>query len=258
MRGNRDLRLVAVASVACALLALLVPVEVLSLLFAAPLAFFLPGYAIVSATFVRARLVAPVLLTLSIGTSLSALALGALVLDYAPGGVDGPGWAILLAAVTVAACRGAALRRPATNGKWLPAWRAPMPSQAAYLAATTVVVVAALVLAFANLPADRAIGYTELWMQPYAAGGKTGVRVGVGSEEQHRTFYALRVRLKRTGPTVRRFALEPGESRVLRVASVPAGDGGPMRVSAVLYRPGHSSRPYRRVSGWTPSVGAPR
>ena len=53
------------------------PVEALSLLFAAPLAFFLPGYAIVSAVFVRARLVVPVLLTLSIGTSLSTLALGA-------------------------------------------------------------------------------------------------------------------------------------------------------------------------------------
>jgi uncharacterized membrane protein len=258
MRGNRDLRLVTAAAVACALLALLIPVEALSLLFAAPLAFLLPGYAIVSAVFVRARLVAPVLLTLSIGTSLCTLALGALVLDYAPGGVDDLGWAILLAAVTAAACRRAAIRRPATDGSWLPAWRAPAPSQVAFLAATAAIAIAALVLAFVNLPADRAIGYTELWMQPYAAGGKTGVRVGVGSNEQHRTFYALRVRLKKAGPTVRRFALEPGESRVLRVSSVPAADGAPTRVSAVLYRPGHSSRPYRRVSGWTPPVRASR
>jgi uncharacterized membrane protein len=257
MRGNRDLRLVTASAIACALLALLVPVEALSLLFAVPLAFFLPGYAIVSAVFVRARLVMPVLLTLSIGTSLSTLALGALVLNYAPGGVDGLGWAILLAAVTAAACRRAAIRRPATDGRWLPGWQAPAPSQAAFLVATAVVAVAALVLAFANLPADRAIGYTELWMQPYAAAGKTGVRVGVGSNEQHRTVYTLRVRLKRTGPTVRRFALEPGESRVLRVASAPAGGGGPMRVSAALFRPGHSSRPYRRVSGWTRPDRAP-
>lgn len=252
MRGNRDLRVVTVAAAICALLALLAPIEVLSLLFAAPLAFFLPGYAIVSAIFVRARLVGPVLLTLSIGTSLSTLALGALVLDYAPGGVDDVGWAILLTAVTAAACRGAAVRRSATDGKWHPAWRAPAPSQLAFLAATAAVAVAALVLAFANLPADRAIGYTELWMQPYAAGGKTGVRVGVGSNEQHQTFYALRVRLKKDGPTVRRFTLQPGDSRVLRVAAAPAGDGGAKRVTAVLYRPGHSSRPYRRVSGWTP------
>lgn len=258
MRGHRDLRLVTAAAFGCALLALLVPVEALSLVFAAPLAFFLPGYAIVSAVFVRARLVGPVLLTLSVGTSLSTLALGALVLNYAPGGVGGLGWAILLAAVTAAACRGAALRRPATEGKWLPGLRAPAPGQAGFLAAAMLVAVAALVLAFTDLPADRAIGYTELWMQPYAADGKTGVRVGVGSNEQHRTFYALRVRLRRAGPTVRRFALEPGESRVLRVASVPAADGAPVRVSAELYRPGHSSRPYRRVSGWTPPDRAPR
>jgi uncharacterized membrane protein len=252
MRGNRDLRLVTAAAVACALLALLVPVEVLSLVFAAPLAFFLPGYAIVSAAFVRARLVVPVLLTLSIGTSLSTLALGALVLNYAPGGVDGPGWAILLAAVTAAACRAAAIRRPSADAKWLPAWRAPARSQAGFLAAAALVATAALVLAFVNFPADRAIGYTELWIQPYAAGGKTGVRVGVGSNEQHRTAYRLQVRLKQAGPTVTRFALEPGESRVLRVASVPAGDGSPTRVTAVLFRPGHSDRPYRRVWGWTP------
>jgi uncharacterized membrane protein len=258
MRGNRDLRLVTAAAIACALLALLVPVEALSLVFAAPLAFFLPGYAIVSAVFVRARLVAPVLLTLSIGASLSTLALGALVLNYAPGGVDGVGWAILLAAVTAAACRGAAIRRPATAGKWLPAWQAPAPSQAGFLAAAAAVAAAALVLALATLPADRAIGYTELWMQPYAAGGKTGVRVGVGSNEQHRTSYELLVRLKKAGPTVERFVLQPGESRVLRVASVPAPGGDPARVTAVLFRPGQSNRPYRRVSGWTPPARAPR
>ena len=172
--------------------------------------------------------------------------------------MDGLGWAILLAAVTAAACRGAALRRPATAGRWLPTWRAPAPSQVVFLAATAVVAVAALVLAFANFPADRAIGYTELWMQPYAAGGKTGVRVGVGSNEQDRTFYKLVVRFKKAGPTVKRFVLQPGESRVLRVASVPAPGGGPTRVSAALFRPGRSNRPYRRVSGWTPPARAPR
>jgi len=258
MKGHGDLRLATAAAATCALLALAVPVEALSLVFAAPLAFFLPGYAIVSAIFVRARLVAPVLLTLSIGTSLSTLALGALVLNYAPGGVDGLGWAILLAAVTAAACRGAAIRRPETDGKWLPSWQAPARSQVAFLAATAVVAVAALVLAFATLPADRAIGYTELWIQPYAAGGKTGVRVGVGSNEQHRTYYRLLVRLKTAGPTVRRFVLQPGESQVLRVASVPTPGGSPTRVSAVLFRPGRSDRPYRRVSGWTPPARTPR
>jgi uncharacterized membrane protein len=258
MRGNRDLRLATAAAAACALLALAVPVEALSLVFAAPLAFFLPGYAIVSAIFVRSRLVVPVMLTLSIGMSLSTLALGALVLNYAPGGVDGLGWAILLAAVTAAACRGAAIRRPPTDEQWLPSWQAPARSQAAFLAAAAVVAAAALVLAFVNLPADKAIGYTELWIQPYAAGGKTGVRVGVGSDEQQRTVYRLRIRLKREGATVRHFALRPGESRVLRVASVPPGDGRPTRVSAALFRQGRPNRPYRRVSGWIPSNRTPR
>jgi uncharacterized membrane protein len=258
MRGHRDLRLVTAAAAACALLALVLPVEVLSLVFMAPLAFFLPGYAVVSAIFVRARLVTPVMLTLAIGTSLSILALGALVLNYAPGGVRGLGWAILLVGLTAAACRLAAIRRPSTEGRWHPSWHAPNRSQAAFLVAAVVVAAGALALAFVNFPADQAIGYTELWMQPYAAGGKVGVRVGVGSNEQHRTVYELRVRIKRGGPTVRRFALEPGESRVLRVASAQIGGGGPERAAAVLLRPYHSDRPYRRVSGWTPPVRALR
>ena len=53
MRGHRDLRGAATAALACALLALLLPFAPLSLLFAAPLAFFLPGYAITCAAFAK-------------------------------------------------------------------------------------------------------------------------------------------------------------------------------------------------------------
>lgn len=258
MRGNRDLRQATVAAWGCALLALAMPLDALSLIFAAPLAFLLPGYAIVSAVFVRARLLPPVTLTLSVGMSLSTLTLGALLLDYAPGGVRGLWWAVLLAAVTTAGCWAAALRRPAAERSPLLSWPALGRSQAALLAAAAVVAAAALTLAFATLPADRAIGYTELWMQPYAAGGETGVRVGVGSNEQKRTAYLLRVRFGRDGATtVRRFALRPGESRVLR-ATAPSARRAPSRVTAALLRPGQSDRPYRRVTGWTPPKRAPR
>ncbi len=257
MRGNRDLRLVTAAAWGCALLAPAVPLEALSLIFAAPLAFLLPGYAIASATFVRARLPTPVMLTLSIGISLSTLALGALLLNYAPGGVRGLWWAVLLAAVTTAGCQAAALRRPAADRSRLLSRAALGGSQAAFLAAAAVVTAAALALAFATLPADRAIGYTELWMQPYAAGGETGVRVGVGSNEREPTAYRLRIRFGRGGATVTRFALQPGESRVLR-ATAPAATRAPRRVTAALFRPGEPNRPYRRVSGWTSPTRAPR
>jgi len=255
MRGHRDLRLATAAAIAGALLALLMPIEALSLLFAAPLAFFLPGYAIVAAVFVRKPLAAPQLLTLSIGLSLSVLALGALLLNYAPGGVRGFSWALLLVLVTVAASRGAALRRPAAGEQAALSLPRPSSSQAALYGAAALAATAALVLAFATLPAKEAIGFTEVWVQPYTADGG-GVRVGVGSNEQQSTAYRLRVRVGREEvAAVRRFALRPGESRVLRLPLVASA--GPRKVSAELFRARNPDRPYRRVTAWAAAPGAP-
>jgi uncharacterized membrane protein len=252
VRGHRDLRLTTAVAVACALLALLIPVEALSLLFVAPLAFLLPGYAIVATVFVRKPLAVPQLLTLSIGLSLAVLALGALVLNYAPGGVRGFSWAFLLAVVTAGACRGAALRRPAAGRQRILVWPRLSKSQTAFYAAAALSASAALVLAFATLPANEAIGYTELWMQPYAAEGG-GVQIGVGSNEKQRTAYRLRVNFgANDAAIVRRFALQPGESRVLRLSSVPAGADA-QRVAAALFRADLPDRPYRRVTAWTPA-----
>lgn len=251
MRGHRDLRLACAAAAACGLVALVVPVAAISVLFLAPLAFFLPGYAIVAAVFVRKPLAAPQLLTLSTGLSLAVLALGALVLNYAPGGVSPAGWAILLTLVTVAACQVGAMRRPAADGEPILSLPRPGARQAILVAASALALVAALVLAFTTLPAKKAIGYTELWMQPYAASGSTGVRVGVGSDEQHRTAYRLRVRFGTDGAAaVRNFTLDPGKSTVLRLPTAQQGAGS-QRVVAALFRAGLPDHPYRRVSGWT-------
>lgn len=254
MRGHPDLRLATAAAIAGALLGLLMPIEALSLLLVAPLLFFLPGYAIVAAIFVRKPLATPQLLTLSIGLSLSVLALGALLLNYAPGGVRGFSWALLLALVTVGACRAAALRRPAAGQQRALTLPRPGGSQAVVYAAAALSAGAALVLAFATLPAKEANGFTEVWIQPYAAGG--GVRVGVGSNEQQRTAYRLRVRVGRDEiAAVRRFALQPGESRVLRLPL--AGSASPRKVSAELFRARNPDRPYRRVTTWATAPSAP-
>jgi uncharacterized membrane protein len=258
VRGHPDLRLAIACAIAGGVLALAIPVSALSLLFALPLALFLPGYAIVSAVFVRRPLVTPMLMTLSIGMSLSTLALGALPLDLSPGGVRGLSWTILLIAVTAAGCRVAALRRPAAGETRIPVPAVPRGRQAGLLAAAVLVAAVALALAFVNVPADKAFGFTELWMQPYSHSDEHGVLVGVGSNEQERTRYRLRVRFGREGPSVvRHLALRPGESRVLRLPTLPANAIAPRRVTAALFRARRPDRPYRRVSGWAPGSGAP-
>jgi hypothetical protein len=244
-------------AIVCALLALVAQLEVLRLLFAAPLAFVLPGYAVLAAIFVRKRPALALLLTLTIGLSLSILVLGGLVLHFVPGALRGFDWAFLLAIVTVGACRLAALRRPAAGKRMALTWPRLNKAQTGLYAAAALTAVAALALAFATLPAKQAIGYTELWIQPYGADGG-GVRVGVGSDEQHRTVYGLHVRFgEGDGEVVRRFALGPGQSRVLRFPSVRPSMGS-QRVAAVLFRAGRPNQPYRRVAAWTPADLAPR
>ena len=112
MRGHRDLELVVLGAALSALIALLVPLEELRLIGALPLTLVLPGYAIVALTFARRPLGWPHLFVLSLGISLMVLTLGALVLNYGPGGIQSVTWAILLFVVVLAASRGAALRRP--------------------------------------------------------------------------------------------------------------------------------------------------
>ena len=56
---------------------------------------------------------------------------------------------------------------------------------------------------------------------------------------------------------MRRFVLQPGESRVLRVASVPPADAGRARVSAALYRPGPFESPLSPRLGMDPARPGP-
>lgn len=253
MRGHRDLALAALAAPLCGLLALALPVPVLSLLAAAPLALFLPGYAIACACFARRPIRLAHLLTFSLGLSLATLALVPLALTLLPGGISGPAWAVALSLVVVAACRGAAIARP-------PGAAAPAlprigvgPAQAGLLAVGGLAGVAAMVLAFTPMQAERAIGYTELWIEPVGERG-TAVTVGIGSREQEAETFTVELRTN-AGPRpfeVRRFRLEPGDERTL-VARPPRDGVEQLKVSATLFRFGQAE-PYRRVAAWIPGA----
>src|SRR5262249_13936171 len=117
VKGHRDLELATRGAIICALAALILPLEALRVAFAVPLALFLPGYAIAAASFARRPLVGPPLLLLSIAFSFCVLALGALPLNYVPGGVQELSWALLLLLVILNGCRLAALRRPAPRAR---------------------------------------------------------------------------------------------------------------------------------------------
>ena len=88
---------------------------------------------------------------------------------------------------------------------------------------------------------------------PIPSGGGAA-RIGERSNEQEQGDYRLVVRFGSSRPpTVRIFALDPGEGRVLRVAS---GTAAAQPVSAALFLAGNGAGAYRRVSALIPSPGA--
>jgi hypothetical protein len=257
VRGHRDLQAVTVMTLICAVMAPLLPIEVLSLLFALPLALLLPGYALSAAIFARRKVGSTQLAVLSLGLSLCVLALGALLLNYLPGGIGPVSWAVLLALVTLNSCRVAALRRPPAKKGASHRARPQLRLTAAgggFLVGALLCTAAALALSFTTMSARHADGYTALWLLPPtpadAAAG--GARVGVSNQQQHRTDYLLRVRIGgEPGELVRSFSLDPAETRVLKLAASPRGPkGAPTRVSAQLLLQRKPKHVYRRVSGW--------
>lgn len=254
MRGNRDLQLIVRAAIASALLAIVLPVPFLSLIAAAPLIFFLPGYAIVCAAFARRQIDVARLIVLSFGLSLAILALLPLLLDALPGGISTGWWAVGLCAVVLAAARAAALgrRRPARA-----AFRPPRISLAAPTAALVgiglLAGVVAMFIAFHPVSAERAVGYTELWIEPLD-GTTPAARVGITSREQRDDRFTIEVRAGGSERPfeARSFSLSPGQEREL-VVRPPDSEGRPMKVSVTLFLEG-VAKPYRRVGAWIPEA----
>jgi uncharacterized membrane protein len=264
MRGHGDLEAAVGGAALCALLALALPFDLLRVLIGAPLLFFLPGYAITAAAFARGHIERSHFLVFSVGLSLAVLALGALILNYLPGGVRAGWWAVLLFLVVLGACRGAALRRARRAGAPV-AWNVPQANRAqvGLLAGGALLAVAAVVLAFVPLSATNAIGYTEIWIQPLEASEGPGVRIGVGSGERDDSTYRLVVEFgEGEGEATRGLALAPGQKLVLELQppdTSPAATPGavPTPVTATLYKEDspEPDQPFRQVSTFISTAG---
>lgn len=256
MKGHKDLRLVAALAPLCAVLALLIPFEALSLIFATPLALLLPGYAITAATFAKRELPGPQLFLFSVALSLATLILGSLVLNYL-GGIHPLSWAILLVLVVLVGCWVTAQRRSgAARGPIGPRPRLSGLELALLLGALCATV-AAIALANSPRPAERAIGFTQLWVLPRAGSGETEAQVGVRSQQQAPTRYDARIRLGDKRVIRRSFRLDPGETQLINVHA-PAGAVGRLAVIVTLLRHSDPFSVYRRVKGSLLAPAQPR
>jgi hypothetical protein len=247
MRGHRDLRLLVAITLVCAVGALLTPLGSVRVIFAAPLALIVPGYAIVAAVFGSRLPPWPERLPLTLGVSLAFLALASLVINYVPGGIHGLPWALLLVVVVLLCCRTAARRRGPARSKPHALPRPKVRPATAILAALSLAMVAAaLILAQATFHNDRASGYTQLWLAPSTA-DDASARIGVTSEQQRTRGYRLVVEAEgQSKPMVYTFELQPGETHLVTIG--PNQIGSRVAVDAKLYLRGHPATVYRRVS----------
>jgi hypothetical protein len=227
-----------------------------------PLVLFLPGYVLVAALFPGrgAGLRVEERALLSIGLSLALVALGGLLLNQTPWGLQTDSWAALLGLFTLGAAAVAVLRppRPAPGGG--PAGDAEEgPAPLRYLppagvrpslafAGAAAILAGAVAIAHQGAQAQRtASGFTQLWLVPSAsagAGGAGAMRLGVRSAEPRPATYSLRVTVDgvqtESWPAI---VLAPGQTWETNVAPLPEG-----AVEALLTRADAPQQVYRRVT----------
>jgi uncharacterized membrane protein len=254
MRGHRDLTIASVAAVLGALVAALVPVEIVRVVAALPLTLYLPGFALVASVFDGEELTPLKRLTIEVAASLIVLVLGAFVLNIFPFGLTTASWAVLLALFVVVGClvaarrrgEGRPVRRPLLAGRERPSTRTALLVGAAILIGA-----ASIALAQKPLPAKHAEGYTALWMLPTDA-AEEAVVVGVQSNEQDPASYRLDIAVGGKGQSeTHRVKLDPGEEKTFEV-EVPLRSNGRTRVVASLHRESRPDRLFRRVTRWLP------
>lgn len=196
-RNTADLYLILFITLAALLSALLgVQWPVIRTLFALPLVFLFPGYALIAALYTN-RVDTATHLVGGIALSIATAGLGGLVLHFTGLGLTPVMWMVLLSAITVAAAVVALLRRG----------RAPMPagaglqlnaSQILLFGAALVLVGVAVWVARDGAARQEYPGFTQLWMLPHtdaSSAGASDVQIGIRNDERQTVTYRLVVTL---------------------------------------------------------------
>lgn len=189
----------------------------------------------------------------TIVASIALAAIGGLLLDVTPWGLQPISWSVILAAVTVVASLAALLRLQRLGSRsggmrsggnmQVPTLRLALPIVAMALLAL------AIYVARMPAPAERYQGYTTLWLAPdgQQAGTQTGARLGIQSGEFEPTSYRLEVRVNgqvaNVWPDLR---LEPNQVWQAQLALPDAGRTA-LEIEAFLYRSDAPRVVYRQV-----------
>lgn len=212
------------------------------------LVLLLPGLAITGATFAGRRIGAAERLLFSLGLSLAIGALGGIILNWLPFGIETASWAILLGVIALTA-----------GGVWLVRRQRPLMVtrdqspralgiRGRLMLALAIAVVAAAggiaVVAVAKQPSS---GFSQLWMLPAGGVDHPSVLLGMKSGETRPTRYTLD--LVQSGVLLSEWhsaEVAPGQEWHVTIA-LPPSIKTPGTVEAHLYRTDAPDVVYRSV-----------
>jgi len=210
------------------------------------LVFYLPGYAIMRAAFLKPRTGFAGAI-FAVGLSLVATTFCGFALHYA-NALTPVGWLIALGGVTVVACGIAWLR----DSRGVSRRNKPMEyprlrfGQAAMLVVAAVIVAGTIMLARHQVIDKQEFAYTELWMLSRDK-SSNDVTIGISNVERSDSLYDLELILDGRTIAVRGpVHLRVGQSWTLDI-SLPVIAGSEGRFEARLFKDGDNQRVYRRV-----------
>jgi uncharacterized membrane protein len=251
---SNDLFTVMVIAGLSALLVMVMPTNsIVRIIFALPLVFFLPGYAITTALLPRHSFGKAELLLFSLGISVAMTALSGLALNLTAWGLQTSTWAITLAMIVWLASAIAWLRR--RQGSPITASQNEILFKLRFrdgLLLGLAVLVTGAAIGLTRLPAapNDVAGYTLLWMVPVNPGNINGFRLGIDSAEFTETRYRLQVsvgdQVVQEWPELR---LKPGETWETTI-ELQSDQVGPGSIVADLYKLDDPQTIYRHVKVW--------
>lgn len=252
-RGPLDLILVIAATwVSMAFIEVDVSNVALRAVFTLPLVLLLPGYALMASMFPRCNLGVAEQVLLSLGLSLAVTALGGVILNWTPWGLQTDSWSLLLGLVTFGGSAVALIRRPAQPIFVLCQRRTSMSvRQAGLLGLAALVLGGAVAVAHKGAAQQQTPGFTQLWALPANAPGQQhAIRVGVKNMEA--TTVAYQVEIVVNGKDVMKLPLVKAAPQHTWETTVVLPRGLPTinPVEVVLYRADAPGTVYRHVELW--------
>jgi uncharacterized membrane protein len=259
---DTNLLVVIILTIVAVALVFIVPSEWLLLrVFTLPLAFVLPGYALMRALFRGQPFGNAERLLLSLGISLSIVILSGLLLNSTPFGLQERSWAVLLGVIALGASAVAILRQRRqgeTNEKrsGFKDFRLTF-RQGLLIGIAAMIVGGAFAVSIVGAQQQARAGFTQLWMLP-ASGtskGDDSVRLGLSNKESTPMQYHLAVDINgkviKDWPAIDLSPNQQWEFTLILQKSLPASSATtPAKIEALLYRASDPKTIYRHVVLW--------